>query len=94
MYINQVINYFLQKPLKGRYLFICLGKALERATMFTFFIISLFNITSKYLTNPLALDIFLFICFYLPIMLIYGVFREINFDYKASKAYQKFKNEL
>lgn len=90
MYTIKVIKFFLQKENKLKYLFVSYAKSLERGTLLTGFILSLFFISYKHrLTNSLAFDIFELITYYLAIMVVYGIFREISFDYKASKLYQK-----
>lgn len=85
MYILKVLEYFLQKNNKIEYIFVCFGKSIERGTLFIGFCLALSYISYKHkLTNNFASDIFGYLMIYLAIIPVYGIFREISFDYKAT----------
>jgi hypothetical protein len=85
LYITKVWNYFLSKENKLKYAWVCFAKSIERGTLFIGFCLSLFIISYKYrLTNNFANAIFEYLLIYLAIIPIYGIFREVSFDYKSS----------
>jgi hypothetical protein len=87
MYSIQVVHYFFNYPNKTKLLFVSFGKAIERGTILYAFLFLQFWLTGQ---SALSQDFYATnlndnLKWFIPVALIYGVIREISFDYKATK---------
>lgn len=90
MYVWEVVVFFLRSEKKMRLLRICFGRSVERSTILYAFLFVIFfaaHNTAKY-GNLFAAVVESNLYWFFPVSLIYGIWREVSFEYKSNKVIQ------
>lgn len=84
-YYKELYNYYKSQN-KREILTRCLFKALERGTIMFVFLLCLLTINFKfYNIDPYSRLITQYLVVFYPLALVYGIIREIHFEFKALK---------